>query len=548
MLDELHITDVALIRDAWFTPSPRFTVITGETGTGKTALLNAFKLAVGERAEAGLVREGQHELRVEARFYRPQQAADDVVVVRRVGAQGRSRVAIDGAMASVRDLAEGVGASVDLCGQHEHQRLLHAKEQRVLFDAWAEDFIGPAKERYYQAFLDHRDALAYLDDLRQREQQGAYELDQARFVVAQVEAVDPQEGEYEQLLAEMPRFEHGETLLRELKRAQHVIAGAGSASDNQSHEPLLDSLEELSASLARAGEVDSRFAAMASQVKDAYFTLEDMVHTLASFEDSIDFSPEELQRRQDRIAAFQGLMRSFGPRMEDVFSAYHQAVEHLRLFEQKDEVLSQAQARLDAAEASLLHAAEALAQARHEAAPRFEAAINEQLAHLDMGSAHVICALEDMPRAQWNAWGSQTFDLLFAAGSDLQPHKLSSIASGGEISRVMLAIKVVVGSHDQAETLVFDEIDAGVGGKAAVALADVLAELAQSHQVIVVSHLPQVAAKADVHYRVYKSEQDGLETCLEELTGESREEEIARMLSGTVTPTSLSHARELLAG
>lgn len=560
MLDELHIANVALIRDAWFEPSSAFTVITGETGTGKTALLNALKLVVGERAEAGMVREGEQELRVEGRFFLSHhftnQSNQDnpdnegILITRRVGTQGRSRVTIDGQMASVSELSCGVGASVDLCGQHEHQRLLKPSEQRVLLDAWGGEEIAEPKQAYQSAFAARQQARKYKEELQQQYAASSQELDQAKFVIAQIEKVDPQPHEYETLLEEMPRYEHAEILLRDLQQAKQLLNGMvdnQSGSDVAQGSSVLDALEVLSSTLGHMSTLDATFKSSLNQVQDAYYNLEDVSHVLASYADAIEFSPEELERRENRIAQLQGLMRTYGPRMEDVFTALEKAKEQVGLVEEKDELFARAQEKLDQTEEALSRAAEKLAQARRSVLPRFLKEINQQLALLDMGSASVEGKLEDEMPEQWNMWGSQSFELLFSPGTGLRAQKLSAIASGGEISRVMLAIKVVVGNHDEAETLVFDEIDAGVGGKAAVALADVLTALSKTHQIIVVTHLPQVAAQADTHYRVYKTDEAGLETRLELLDDSQREHELARMLSGTVTQTSLRHAQELLA-
>ena len=197
MIDEIHIRDVALIRDAAFAPGVGLTVVTGETGTGKTALLGAVGLLVGERADAGLVREGADGLQVEGRFFLPDADPDGIVAVRRISAQGRSRVTLDGTLSSVRELAGGIGQSVDLCGQHEHQRLLSPAYQRALLDAWGADEIAGPLARYRECLEAASAAQAELDRLRALEDADSVALDRARFALEQIDAVDPQEGEYE---------------------------------------------------------------------------------------------------------------------------------------------------------------------------------------------------------------------------------------------------------------------------------------------------------------------------------------------------------------
>lgn len=572
MLDEMHIANVALIRDTLFQPSSGMTVITGETGSGKTALLNALKLLVGERANAGMIREGAAELAVEGRFFLESVEADEqevpvedggpaqqgvsaehsepveqemvassedgTVVCRRVGLNGRSRVTIDGSLAGVKDLAAGVGASIDLCGQHEHQQLLNAAYQRKLFDRWGASSIGPALERYQEAFDACAAAQAEVERLQKLREADSVALDRARFTVEQIAAVDPQPGEYETLLQELPFYENAEMLAGETRSAYQALTAEGG---------VLEKLQDTQVSIDKIAGVDGAVEAQQKAVREAYFLLEDVGHELARYQASIDFSEDELEVRQTRLSALQGIMRGYGPTMDEVFATFAEANQLIASYDSCDELLAEAKRAREEAEDRLVSAADALAAAREEVAPRFSAAVTSQMARLEMGSASLLVELQDLAREAWTRWGTQALDYLFVPGAGLSPQKLSAIASGGEISRVMLALKVVLGSCDDVDTLVFDEIDAGVGGKTALALAAVLKDLAQTHQLIVVTHLPQVAVVGDAHYLVEKHEAPELTTDIRVLSAEERVAEVARMLSGRVDETSLAHAKELLA-
>lgn len=537
MLDEVHISNVALIRDATFEPSSHLTVITGETGSGKTALLNALRLLVGDRADSSLVREGEEELRVEGRFFCSESAEDGDIVVRRIGAQGRSRININGSPSSLKELSSGIGETVDLCGQHEHQRLMKPTNQRELFDLWGWDEIAePLKE--YRACLEKAEACSQeLSRLRDLEAADDVALDRARFTIDQIDAVAPVEGEYEALLEEMPRFEHAETLLMQASLAHQSLMDSDGA---------MDKLEQTRMALNKIVGLDASLKEASEQVDDAFFTLEEVARALSNYRDSIDFSPDELEAKQERLSALQGLMRGFGPRMEDVFEKRSKAQTTLSEYSARDELIAQALADCNQAEQDLAASAEALSKARSKVFPQFTKAVNAQLERLEMGSAHLDGFFEPLPREKWTTWGSQSFELTFAPGEEMHPQPLSSIASGGEISRVMLALKVVLDEVDQVETLIFDEIDAGVGGQTAVAIAQVLADLAKSHQVIVVTHLAQVAVMGDVHYVVTKTNDARPESCIKRLDADEREKEIARMLSGDITDTSLKHAQEMI--
>lgn len=537
MIDELHVRDVALIRDASLAPSAGLTVLTGETGAGKSALLSAIKLLVGERADAGAVREGTDGLEVEGRFYVRGGDPDGCVVSRRVGADGRGRVRIDGRMGSVRELAEGVGATVDLCGQHEHQRLLQVQTHVEMLDAWVGEPAVAALARYREALVAAAEAARELERVRELSRTGAAALEEAEFVCRRIDEVDPAKGELADLEAKLPRAEHGDALLRSALGAREALAGEGGA---------LDAIRDAASEIDDALRYDDALSKHADVLRSALLDLEDVAAELRDYADDLDFDPAELERMRGRWSELQGLLRSYGPTMADVFARRDEARGVVEAASDGGAAIERAQKAADAAEAWLADAARALDDVRREAAPRFSAAVSEQMARLEMGSAELEVAFERLPRAEWSRRGASRAEFLYRPGAGLSARPLRKIASGGEVSRVMLALKVVLGESDSAETLVFDEVDAGVGGATAVALAGVLAELARTHQVIVVTHLAQVAVAADEHYLVSKSAGDVPETTLTPISGEDRVREVARMLSGDTGEASLAHARELL--
>ena len=581
MIDEIQVENLALIRSASLVPARGLTVLTGETGAGKTALLSALKLLMGERADKSAVREGADALTVSGRFFglrghggfpedasegvsegAPESAsdagasgfgtedvragddldaaADELVAIRRVTADGRSRVTLDGRMASVGELMRAVAPAIDLCGQHEHQRLMKPTEHLRMLDAWAGADVAAALGAYQEAFAQAKDAAAEFDRVRAAGEASTARLDEARFTLRQIDAVDPQEGEYDELTAELARSEHAETLATAADAAHAALSGDGGA---------LDALGSAISALEGAARFDESLAAHADSLREAGYILEDVAREARDYRDGVEFDPELLAEKQERMAAMQGLMRAYGPRMEDVLARRAEAAELVSLVDDAAEREAAAQRAVDEAEARLAEAARTLAAARGQAAPRFSEAVTAQMARLEMGGAQLACSLEDLPREAWTRAGSQSVEFLFRPGVGMQARPLARIASGGEISRVMLAVKVVLGQVDDVDTLVFDEVDAGVGGSTANALADVLADLAETHQVIVVTHLAQVAVRGRAHYVVRKTEgADGMpETDLRKLADDERPAEIARMLSGDATETSLAHAREMLA-
>ncbi len=538
MIDEIRVSNLALIREAELSLSSGLTVLTGETGAGKTALLSALKLLMGERADASQVREGEPYAEVEGRIFTDAKDTEGFTVSRRLSADGRSRVRIDGSLGSVRELSERVAPLMDLCGQHEHQRLLDASTHVGMVDAWAHGCIAAPLEAYRADLLAAREAARELERVEAAARTEGFRLEDARFALDRIDEVDPREGELEELEETLPRAEHAEALAACAHEAAEALSGEGGALD-----PLNGAIAELS----RMGGVDGKLSEFADALAGAAITLEDVAQDLRRYRDGVDFDPAELARLQERYAALKGLLRQFGPHMEDVFQRRDEAQELLSLVSDSDARIARARRALEEAESKLAQSAKELRRARNAAGPRFCREVTRQMARLEMGRAELVWEARKLPRERWTEVGPDSYELLYRSGPGLTPRPLRRIASGGELSRVMLASMVVLGEADGVDTLVFDEVDAGVGGAVARSLAAVLADLARTHQVIVVTHVAQVAVVATEHYVVSKSDGDIPETRLSKVAGEERVREVARMLSGDTGEASIAHAREMLA-
>lgn len=566
MLDELHVQNVALIKDATLLPSRGLTVITGETGAGKTALLSALKLLVGDRADVAYVRDGASGLAVEGRFcprdesiheqgissakqhpidFEHGESSDDVsvspledyVVSRTLTVQGRSRVHIDGHIAGVGQLARLVGTSVDLCGQHEHQRLMQPANHRRMLDRWAQHDLSQAQTEWSQAYDRAQQAARELEAVREAGELSEDALERARFILKRINEVSPAPQEYEELQMRLPVLEHAESLMHQVEGARAALSDDNGALDTIGHAVSL---------LEDSQSIDSTLEDVTQSLREALFIVEDVARDVRKYVDDIDIDMDDLIGMQDRMGQLQDLIRSWGPTMDEVFAARDKAQEILDASEGFEERLAAAQIRVDEAEQILLKAAHAFHEARELAAPRFCEAVQAHMDRLELGGARLTCAVTLFPREKWTQSGPDGVEFLFCPGSASTPRPLAKIASGGEASRVMLAIKVALGNSDEVETLVFDEVDAGVGGTVARALAAVLFDLAETHQVIVVTHLAQVAVMAETHYVVHKTLADIPETTLCQVEGDERAAEIARMLSGDTSATALAHARRLL--
>lgn len=548
MIDEIQVRNLALIKQASLVPAPGLTVLTGETGAGKTALLSALKLLMGVRADKDFVRDGEQSLEVSGRFFGlanaegpdgDEEAFDELVATRRVSSDGRSRVTLDGRMASVRELAARVASTIDLCGQHEQQQLMKPTAHVRMLDAWAGEAVAVPQNAYKQAFSQAKAAAEELDHVLNAGAASSAKLDEARFTLERIDAVGPREGEYEELSARLARAEHAEALALAANRAHEALGG---------DEGAIDLLNSAIAALDEGGRFDADLSALADSLREAGFVLEDVARSARDYRDGVEFDPEALEQDQERMSALQGLLRAYGPRMVDVLAARDEAADLVSAVDDAAERERAARKKVDAAEQKLASAAQALDQARRTAAPQFAEQVTAQMSRLEMGGAELLCEVRPLPRESWTQAGPSEVEFLFRPGAGMQARPLARIASGGEVSRVMLAIKVVLGQADSVDTLVFDEVDAGVGGSTAVALADVLVDLARTHQVIVVTHLAQVSVRGNAHYTVNKvAGTDGKpQTNLQQLSAEQRPAEIARMLSGDATQASLAHAREML--
>lgn len=537
MIDELHIQNLALIKDVRLRPACGLTVLTGETGAGKTALLSAVKLITGERANFASIREGSTDLRVEARLIFDDNTDNDIVIVRSLDTSGRSRITLNDHMVSLAGLTKSVAPSIDICNQHEHQKLLQSHYQAQILNEWASSNILPAQQHYREAYVQYSMLANQLAELTNQTSEIQEKLDALQFMLARVAELNPQRGEYEQLQQDCARAEHAQDLMEALYTARSELIDEDKARDSAS---------TAQDALTSACAYDETLAPLADRLAACVAEMEDVADEIRHHLDGVECNPEVLNDMQQRLRNFQQIMRSYGPRMEDVFQKVDDARAYLADHDRGDEHIRELKREVQSAHERLVLAAQELFNAQKKSAPQLAQRMNDILATLAMASSKITVRVALLDEKFWNDASATSVEFLYQSGKSLTAHPLKKIASGGEISRVMLACKVVLQESEHTSTLVFDEVDAGVGGSTAQSLARLIKKLSRVHQIIVVTHLAQLAVYADKHYVVSKEGTDCPQTFITEVKDEARVMEIARMLSGDVSDISCEHARQMI--
>ena len=521
MLAELAVRNLGVIEHADLVLGTGMTALTGETGAGKTLVVQAVQLLVGGRADAAMVRAGATEAVVEGRFVNPD--GSEGVLRRVIPAAGRSRAYLDGAMVSAPELAELGAGLIDLHGQHQHQSLLRPRTQREALDRWGGVDLRPlaAAREQLRALRDNLAALG--GDARAR----AQEIDLLRYQVDEITSAqleDPDEleriAEHEDLLADAVSH------LAEGHAVRHALAGDDGV------------IDKLGSALAALGGRKA-FAPLSERLGALAAELDDTVAQLRSVLETIEDDPGALADVRARHQRLRELTRKYGDTLAEVVTFGTHAAERLSQLERHEELATELESGIIAAQRHVDSEAQAVAAARRAAAPGLAGAVTEHLASLALPDGTLEVGVSGEPP-------SDSVELRFSANRGAPPGPLSKVASGGELARVMLALRLVLTAGPP--TLVFDEVDAGIGGETALAVGQALASLTEQHQVLVVTHLPQVAAFAHDHVAVRKTD-DGATVAsdLVAVTGTERVSELARMLAGQPQWASgRQHARELL--
>ncbi|MBI2394639.1 MAG: DNA repair protein RecN [Deltaproteobacteria bacterium] len=579
MLVSLAVRDFVLIDGLTLELGPGLNVLTGETGAGKSILVDALALVLGGRARPEVIRTGRDGAEVEALFdisahpaLRAQLAeaelsgdGDELVVRRVVSSSGRSKAYVNGRLVPAAQLAALIRGLVDVSSQHESQTLCDPSTHAALLDAYA-GLASPrdalSKEVTGLLALDRaiEEARARIDQLRARE-------DFLRFQLHELDELDPKPGEERELEGTRARLRHADRLASATRRAADRL--------DEGDDSVLDALRRIANDLSHVTELDESLAAHVRTIEGALAELEDVARTLSRYAGDVEADPGRLADIEDRLFKLQRLLRKHGPTTEDLLAHRQRLADELAALDSDDVQESERERERKELLSRATAAARKLSGARHKAARALGEALATELATLAMGRARIVVdvapiaagepegpealavALDDGTHARLTRGGIDRVEIMIAPNPGEDPRPLRRIASGGELSRSLLAIKRVLASPRSAELsvsaapaglYVFDEVDAGVGGAVAEAIGRKIADVAKSHQVLCITHLPQIAAFADTHFTVSKREEAGRTVSeVRRVEGKQRVEELARMLGGaTVTATTRKMAEEMI--
>ena len=557
MLTELHIENIAVIERADIEPGAGLNVLTGETGAGKSIVIDSLQAVLGARVSRELVRTGAARASVSASFvsepaerwlrendlepvgYHCSDGDEGIVIRRRVSAEGKSSAVVNGESVTAAELRELGALLLDIHGQNDGRQLMDETRHRAYLDSFAG--LDSALDAYGEVYARYRATLAELQRLNMGEDEKRRLADAYRYRVEELSSVGLRAGEEEELTARRDLLRNAGRLTEALEAAYAALYG-----DEGSASVLAGEAEE---QVRRASGWAPELESAADDIEGARLTLEDAAERIRDLLESLDFSPREYDELETRLAQLHGLEKKYGTDEAGLISSLEESRRGLEEIEYADERRAKLSAELDKCEKAAYNAAKELSDKRKAAARELQSRIQDGLRELSMPSVRFVA--EITPKA-----GSPGFDetgcdevrFLMSANAGEEPGRISKIASGGELSRIMLVMKDVLSERDAVGTLVFDEIDEGVSGIAAQRVAEKLARLSRRKQVICVTHLPQIAAMADTHFHIEKRERDGRTyTAVTPLDRAGRIREIARLHGGdNITDTTLASAAEQL--
>lgn len=538
VLKELHIKNFALITELYLNFEEGLNILTGETGAGKTIILEAMNLLIGRRADPVLIGRSADEALVEASIRRSDK---DLVMSRTVTRDGNNKCYVDGRLATVTMLAELMDELVDFHGQHEHQALLRPASHLRYLDEFGGGELTEARARYEEAYRSLRALQTALDDMTLNERDRMARIDLLAFQVDEIVKAALESGEDLDLERELLRLKNAERLHGAVSASHRALAG-----EDVDDRGAIDKLQAAADELGAVEEIDEPPAKIGDRLRELLFEAEEQSHALASYLESIEFNDGRLVEIEERLYEINTLKKKYGAKIEDVLAFREEAEEELGKLTAGDAEIDRLKEEIEAKRVQTIALANELSELRHRYAAKLEAAVETELSDVNLEDCRFGVLFAADPELKPH--GKERIEFLIAPNKGEDPKPLIKIASGGEVSRIMLALKIALTKADPVPILIFDEIDSGIGGKTAAAVGRKLAWLSRNHQIVCITHLPQIAAFADRHLLVSKraTEQRVL-TTVENLDGAKHREELARMLSGAgISDLTRRHAAELI--
>ncbi len=552
MLSQLYIENIAVIRQATIDFQKGFHVFTGETGAGKTILISAINAVLGGRTFKEIIRTGESRARVSALFTGiPASLAEKIgelgypledgqlLVQREIDLTGKGQCRLDGRPATAAMLREVCSLLIDIHGQHDNQELLSAEKHLGFLDSFGA--YRKELEDYAKAYAQRMACADRLEKLQMDESYKLQRMDILQFQLKEIGDARLTDGEEEQLTEQQKRIKNAERITESLGTIYTLLNG-----DGEELRGVLEALEEISTELDTAAKYLPDFTQYGDKLNDAYYMLEELGSTARDTLEDADFDPRQLDTIESRLDTIYRLKKKYGGSIAEILAYYDKISEEYNTLELSDEMVEKLRGELERAEQDLRQAAKALTARRMEAAGEFVKRVEAELAYLDMGGVRFSISRKEKA---FGPNGADEMEFLICTNAGEEARPLAKIASGGELARIMLAIKNVLAEKDDIGTIIFDEVDTGVSGRAAQKIGQKLAEVARHRQVICVTHLAPVAACAAHHYRIYKTVEEGRTfTRVEELGHEDRVRELARIMVGDhITESALQSAGEMLA-
>lgn len=537
MIANLHIKNIGIIEDLNIDLNKGLNVLTGETGAGKTLIIDSLQIISGGRFSKEMIRRGENNSFVELCMYLPNsEKAEDgnIIVSREINTSGKNMCKINGRMATVNELKEFMSEFIDIHGQNDNQHLLDNKKQLGYLDGYAGDEIKELKQKYYETYIQYGKIKKELKDNFGDDKEKQRKIDLLQYQIKEIEEADLKIGEEATLEEQRKIIVNSEKIAENLQNANSLIEDGG-----------IDNISMAIRALEKIENIDEKYGTVATNLKNLYYELQEISRDISSYKDDTDFNEEERENIEERLEQIRFLKRKYGNTIEEILEYKKEIKEELNKIENLEEYINELKAQKEKIENELEKLAKKINEIRCISAKKLSEQINKELVDLEMKNAKINIKV-NYKDEEYFTTGKDEVKFYIATNVGEEEKELAKIASGGEISRIMLAIEKVIAEYDNTPVLVFDEIDTGISGKAANSVAQKLKAISKTHQVLCISHLPNIVAKADSNYFISKNIfENRTKTQIKLLKEEEVIKEIARISSGEINEITLKYATEL---